>query len=181
MKTRYLLILAMAICFVSVATAQTKASGTLQCGKPDPMHVVEVGDKPGHSLTVSKLACTWSKPMDIGGSQSKEGTDTEIGEMNGNKSTGNGVHWGTTASGDKYFVRYSGSATYKDGALVSGAGTWKYTGGTGALKGITGKGTYKVMGAADGTSTAEVEGDWSLPAAKAPAAKAPAAKAPAKK
>jgi hypothetical protein len=171
MKTRFLLILAMAICFVSAATAQTKASGTLQCAKPDPMHVVEVGDKPGHSLVVSKLACTWSKPMDIGGSPSKEGASTETGEMNGNKSTGNGVHWGTTVSGDKYFVKYWGSATYKDGALVTLGGTWKYTGGTGALKGITGKGTYKGTGAADGTSTTEVEGEYSLPAAKAPAKK----------
>lgn len=179
MKTRFLLILAMAICFVSLATAQTKASGTLQCPKPDPMHAVEVGDKPGHAFTVSHLTCTWSKPMDIGGAQGKDGASTEAAEMNGNKSAGNGVHWGTVSSGDKYFVKYTSSATLKDGALVSGGGTWKYTGGTGALKGLTGGGTYKVTGAADGSSTAEIEGAWSLPAAKA--AKAPAAKAPAKK
>ena len=171
MKTRFLLTLAIVICLVSTATAQTKASGTLQCAKPDPMHMVEVGDKPGHAFVVSRLTCTWSKPMDIGGAQSKEGASTEAAEMTGNKSTGNGVHWGTVASGDKYFVRYSGSGSYKDGALVSGGGTWKYTGGTGALKGLTGKGTYKVTGAADGTSTAEIEGDWSLPAPKTKEAK----------
>jgi hypothetical protein len=176
MKIRFLLVLVMAICLVSVATAQTKASGTLQCAKPDPMHMVEVGDKPGHSFIVSKLTCTWSKPMDIGGSQSKDGVSTESAEMTGSKSAGNGVHWGTTVSGDKYFVKYWGSATYKDGALVSLSGSWKYTGGTGALKGIAGKGTYKGTGAADGSSTTEVEGEYSLPAAKAPAAKAPAKK-----
>lgn len=166
MKARFLLILAMATCFVSMATAQTKASGTLQCAKPDTAQSIEVADHPGHAFLLSKLQCTWSKPMDIGGSPSKEGVSTEIGEMNGNKSTGSGVHWGTTASGDKYFVRYQGSATYKDGAMVTIGGTWKYTGGTGALKGLTGKGTYKGTGNADGTSMAEVEGDWSLPAAK---------------
>ena len=172
MKIRFLLVLVMAICLVSTATAQTKASGTLQCAKADPVHTVEIADRPNHSFVLSKLTCTWSKPMDIGGSQSKEGVSTESDEMNGNKATSNGgVHWGTTANGDKYFVKYQGSTTYKDGAVVTLGGTWKYTGGTGALKGLQGKGTYKGTGNADGTSTAEVEGDWSLPAAKAPAKK----------
>jgi len=172
MKTRFLLVLAMAICFVSVATAQTKASGSLTCTKPDPMHMVEVGDKPGHAMVVNKSACTWSKPMDIGGMQAKEGASTEISEANGPKSNGNGVHWGTVEGGDKYFVRYASSATStKEGALEAVSGTWKYTGGTGKLKGITGKGTYKGKGNADGSASFEVEGEWSLPAA--PAAKAP--------
>lgn len=166
MKIRFLLVLVMALALASAATAQTKTSGTLQCAKPDPMHMVEIGDRPNHFFVVSKLQCTWSKPMDIGGSQSKDGASTESAEMNGSKSTGNGVHWGTTSSGDKYFVKYSGSATYKDGALVTLGGTWKYTGGTGALKGIQGKGTYKGTGAADGTSTTEVEGEYSLPKPK---------------
>ena len=37
--------------------------------------------------------------------------------------------------------------------MVADGGTWKYTGGSGTLKGITGKGTYKGKGNADGTST----------------------------
>ena len=167
MKTRFLLVLAIVIGLVSASSAQTKASGTLQCTKPDPAHSVEIADHPNHAFVLSKLQCTWSKPMDIGGSLSKEGVSTESGEMNGNKSTGAGVHWGTTASGDKYFVRYQSSAVYKDGVLVTLGGTWKYTGGTGALKGLTGKGTYKGTGNADGSSMAEVEGDYTLPAAKA--------------
>ena len=67
MKIRFLLVLAIVIGFVSAASAQTKASGTLQCAKPDPTQSIEIGDRPGHSMTVSKTACTWSKGMDIGG------------------------------------------------------------------------------------------------------------------
>ena len=172
MKTRFLLVLAMAIGFVSVASAQTKSSGTLNCTKPDPMHMIEVGDKAGHAMMVDKSTCTWSKPMDVGGMQSKDGTSTEISEANGAKSTGNGVHWGTVEGGDKYFVRYTSRATStKEGALETVSGTWKYTGGTGKLKGLKGSGTYKGKGNADGSASFDVEGEWSLPAAKAPAKK----------
>jgi hypothetical protein len=177
MKTRFLLVLAMAICFVSIATAQTKASGTLQCSKSDPMHMIEIGDRPGHSMMTSHSVCTWSKGMDVGGMAAKDGASTDIGEVTGNKSNSSGVHWGTVEGGDKYFVRFSGSATStKEGNLEAASGTWKYTGGTGKLKGITGKGTYKGKGNADGSTTWEVEGDYTLAAAKAPAAKAPAKK-----
>lgn len=172
MKVRILLVLVMAICLVSAATAQTKASGTLQCAKPDPMHMVEIGDKPGHSMMTSHSACTWSKAMDVGGAASKTGNSTDIAEMTGNKSNGSGVHWGTVEGGDKYFTRFSGSATYtKEGGLDTASGKWWYTGGTGKLKGITGKGTYKGKGNADGSATFECDGEWALPAAKAPAKK----------
>lgn len=64
-------------------------------------------------------------------------------------------------------MRFGGSATHtKEGGLDTATGTWKYTGGTGKLKGITGKGTYKGKGNADGSTTWEVEGDYSLAKAK---------------
>jgi len=49
---------------------------------------------------------------------------------------------------------------------LSTVGTWSFTGGTGKLKGLKGKGTYKGTGNADGSMTYEVEGDYELPAAK---------------
>ena len=167
MKVRFLLVIAMALALTFAAEAQTKQSGTLQCAKPDPMHAVEIGDNSNHSMVVSKYTCSWTKGMEMGGSAAKDGASTEIGEMTGSKSTGSGVHWGTTASGDKYFVRYSGKASYtKEGTPDTISGTWRYTGGTGKLKGLTGKGTYKGKGNADGSATFEVEGEYTLPAAK---------------
>jgi hypothetical protein len=32
----------------AVAPAQTKISGTVQCGKPGEQHILEVGDQPHH-------------------------------------------------------------------------------------------------------------------------------------
>ncbi len=54
-------------------------------------------------------------------------------------------------------------ALLKDGQLQSLQGEWAYVGGTGKLKGLTGKGAYKRTPAADGTVTCEVEGEYELP------------------
>jgi hypothetical protein len=153
-----------AIALAAAATAQTKTNGTLQCSKADPANMIEVGDHPGHAYVIAKTACTWSKPMDVGGTQTKDGVSVATEEMSGGKSNGSGTHWTTMASGDKIFVRFQGKSTYdKDGKMLTSKGTWSYTAGSGKLKGIKGKGTYDGKGSPDGTATYEIEGDYTLP------------------
>jgi hypothetical protein len=147
----------------TLVSSQTKISGTVQCAKPDEQHMLEVGDRPGHSLMISKGKCTWTKPMEIGGTQTKEDVGTNFDEVRGNKSQGHGYVVGTLANADKIYVRTQGSATLKDGNVDTADGTWSFTGGTGKLKGVKGKGSYKGKSAADGSATYEVEGDYELP------------------
>jgi hypothetical protein len=66
-------------------------------------------------------------------------------------------------NGDKYFTSTQGMVTLKEGISQTAEGTWSYTGGTGQLKGIKGKGTYRGKAAADGTFTVEVEDEYLLP------------------
>jgi hypothetical protein len=148
---------------VTVAGAQTKISGTIQCGKPDPQQSIDVGDRPNHSLGISKSTCTWTKPMEIGGGQTKEGFSVASTDVSVGKAQSSGYHVTTMAGGDKFNVRYHGTDTMKEGTPPSSEGTWSFTSGTGKLKGIKGKGTYKGTGAADGTMTFEVEGEYELP------------------
>jgi hypothetical protein len=150
------------VCFAAVAASgQTKISGTAQCGKSDPQHLVPVGDRPDHSLGVEQTKCTWTKPMEIEGAKSKDGVSTETTDISGDTIRAHGFHVSTMDSGDKFFVWYQGTATTKDGALVSQKGTWGFTGGSGKLKGIKGKGTYTCAPSGDGSSC-EVEGDYQL-------------------
>ena len=46
---------------------------------------------------------------------------------------------------------------------MSDGGTWSYTSGTGKLKGIKGKGTFKGTPNADGSVTYKIDGTYSLP------------------
>ncbi len=81
------------IAFATISLAQTKISGTVQCGKSDEQHALEVGDHPGHSLMISKGRCTWTKPMDIAGTQTKEDLGTNFDEVHGNKSQRARLRW----------------------------------------------------------------------------------------
>lgn len=150
------------------AGAQTKLSGTLTCNKADPSYKVEAGDRPGHVYVLEKNACTWTQPADIGGDKMKDGYSVGTTEVTGTRAIVRGTHVTTMASGDKTFVAFRDSYSIKDGKPADSKGEWGYTGGTGKLKGLRGKGTYKATENADGTITVAVEGEYELgpPAAK---------------
>jgi hypothetical protein len=145
------------------AAAQTKTSGTGKCAeKPDMQQAMEVGDRTGHSLMIAKESCTWTAPMEIAGVKSKTYTVFVTSDQSGVKSQDRGYVRIVMENGDQAFVRFQGaSMSTKEGAPQSGEGTWTYTGGTGKLKGITGKGTYKSKGSED-----QIDGEYTLPAGK---------------
>lgn len=159
---RRMFIASVLVCLAAAsAGAQTKVSGTAQCSKPDPQHVIPVGDRPDHSLGVEQTKCTWTKPLEIGGDKSKDGVDTATSDISGNTVRACGFHVSTMESGDKFFVWYQGSGTVKDGTLVAQKGNWGFTGGSGKLKGIKGKGTFDCAPSGDGVKC-EIEGEYQL-------------------
>lgn len=162
MKIRHLSLSLLGVLLAAGLGAQTKISGTEQC-KPDPSTPVAIGDKPNHAFAIGKSQCTWSKPFEMAGVQIKEGAGVAVSEITGDKSSERGYHMGTMANGDKLSVRFQGAGNSKDGKPVNGGGTWSFTDGTGKLKGIRGKGTYKGTANADGTMTYQVDGEYSLP------------------
>jgi len=176
MKARILGMACFAILLAGAAGAQTKISGTVTCAKPDVVGTQEVGDHPGHTLSLTKGTCSWSKPMEIEGAKTKDDTDAGFTEATATRMTGSGFVVGTLDSGDKMFVSVHDSTPIKDGKPGETAGTWSFSGGTGKIKGIKGKGTYKGTGSADGSITFDVEGEYSMPAPAAPKAAKPKSK-----
>lgn len=160
MRRIFLAAAAVLLC-AAAASAQTKVSGTAQCAKPDPEHVLPVGDRPNHSLALAQIKCTYTKPMEIGGDKSKDGVSTETSDISGNTAHPHGFHVMTMESGDKVFFSYQGTATSKDNALVELKGTWAMNGGSGKLKGIKGKGMVTCTPSGDGLSC-DVEGEYEL-------------------
>ncbi len=147
----------------TVAGAQTKISGTAECAKPDQQHAIEVGDRPNHSFVIFQGKCTWTKPFEIAETKSKDHSGTVFQEMTGSRASTRGSGADTMENGDKFYLRWQGSTNTKDEMVQTDDGTWSFAGGTGKLNGIKGKGTYKGKGAADGTVTYEVEGEYELP------------------
>jgi hypothetical protein len=151
------------ICLMaSVATAQTKISGTEECAKPESQQTLPVGDRADHTIGITQWKCTWTKPMEIEGVQVKESIDTDSSDTSGNAIRYRGYEISTMASGDKYYVRYQGTVTLKEGVPQSDSGTWSFFGGTGKLKGIKGKGSSKCKGVGEG-HRCEIEGEYEVP------------------
>ncbi|MCX6619376.1 MAG: hypothetical protein NTZ98_25185 [Acidobacteria bacterium] len=154
----FLVVLALA----ALAAAQTKFSGAGQCGKVEKEYKIEVGDRPGHAFTIAQGKCTYTKG-EIAGIQVKEEVWTGSGELSGNTIRVRFSSFLALTNGEKAYVRGDGTTTLKDGVPQTEEGKWTYAGGAGKLKGLKGKGTYKVKYAADGTSTFEAEGEYELP------------------
>jgi hypothetical protein len=144
------------------AQAQMKLAGKMTCAKPDPNHTAPVGDQANHSLALSAQKCTWSQGK-IGGDPLKDETDTFTSDATGNLSRDRGYGVGSVASGDKYFVRFKGTTTLDGEAPVGGQCTWAFSGGTGKLKGLTGKGKCTGTFSKDGKSSWDIRGTYATP------------------
>jgi hypothetical protein len=145
----------------TAAQAQTKFTASQLCAKPDSQLIVPVDDRPGHALGVLHFKCQWTTPIQIGSDASKDGEDVETIEISGHSQRADGRHMSTMQSGDRIFVSYWGQETMKDSELVASKGTWAFTGGTGKLKGIIGKGTYTCAPSGDSTGC-DVQGQYQL-------------------
>lgn len=163
MHLRTIVVFLVALTLSTAVWAQTKISGALQCGKADPSYTIPVGDRSDHAFAIGKTKCTWTTAPEIAGTQAKDHEYTSFADIRGPRGQVRSGAVGTMANGDKNFVTTQGTITVKEGVTQTSEGTWSYTGGTGKLKGIKGKGTYKGKVGADGTMTIEVEGEYQLP------------------
>ena len=134
--------------------------------KGDPQQVIPIGDRADHSFMITQTKCTWTKPLEVEGAKSTDGVSTFFNEITGSRVQQRGFAIASYAGGDKTHTRFQGSGILKQGVLESTQGTWTTVGGTGKLKGIKGKGTFKGKGNPDGTTGFEVEGEYERPKPK---------------
>lgn len=169
MKVKSLGLTVLLMAFAGSASAENHVSGTSKCGKPDASQSIEVGDQAGHMLLIEKVSssCTWSVPTEMAGLKSTAFAYAESVDITATKFQAHGYAVITMENGDKAYVRYQGMGSMtKEGTPAPSKGTWSYTGGTGKLKGLKGKGTFKTS-----ENEAQLEGDYSLPEASATAKK----------
>lgn len=117
-------------------------------------------------LILEKGSCVWSTPIEIAGLKSTADSGADTVDVTGAKGLARGYSVMTMENGDKAFVRWQATDTSTKEGTVTGDGIWSYTGGTGKLKGLKGKGTLKFSSAPDGTSESQIEGTYSLPETK---------------
>ena len=169
MKLRTMSMVGLALLLASAVAAQTKVAGKMQCPKPEVVGTAEAGDQTGHRLTLEKNSCTWSTPMEMVGEKSKDGAYVAFSENSPTRASTAGTYVGNMDNGDKFYLSFHW-AVVKDGKPKSWIehvkGTWVFTGGTGKLKGIRGKGTYTATEDENG-GVVNMEGEYAMPAGRA--------------
>ena len=110
----------------------------MRCGRPDTEQQLDVGDIPGHIISINQTTCTWGKPMVVEGISDTEGVSSQINEIQEGNFTSHGYFVDTMSNGDRVFLRYAATVTMADGGAQSVQGKWTYIGGTGKFKGIQG-------------------------------------------
>ncbi len=161
MRTKIILAFAVVLSLTTVAAAQTKMSGAVHCAKPDPQHMIQVGDRPNHSFAIAQEKCTWTKPAEIGGVQTKEYVSTFFSNISGDRSRNHGYAVEKLSNGE-YRVSFQGPGTLKDGVPQTYEGKWSFIGGSGKFKGIKGGGTYTCKAVGE-ESNCDIEGEYQLP------------------
>jgi hypothetical protein len=167
MKYKSLGLTVLLAAFAGSLFAQTHISATAKCGKADASQpVIEVGDQAGHMLMAMKVSCTYSKALEIAQLKATTLSIAEFLDVTGAKLQDRGYTVSMMENGDKAYARTQGTGVRKEGGAFTDEGTWTFTGGTGKLKGLKGKGTYRSAGNTDGEES-QIEGEYSLPGASA--------------
>jgi hypothetical protein len=162
---KMLLVCACFLFLVSNAVAQTKASGTMECGKADSTYEIQIPEQEGSVYSITKSKCIWTKSFTIAGLESIQNAGVDFNEAAGTSSqtTSSGVTY--YKNGDKTFHRGTGT---NDPRTMIFTGKWMFVGGTGKFRGIKGGGTSTCkMKTADvgGEYVCEVKGEYTLPGA----------------
>src|ERR1700732_87332 len=141
----------------SVGGNFVKVEGKVRCDKPDPAYSIEVPDRPGHVLMISKRKCNWTEPMVVMGAKTKDGVAVSFTEKMEGTLHVHGFEVDTLDNGEKLTWQSMGQVLAEKGPATA-KGRWSLMRGTGKFKGIKGGGTYEGKLEADDVLTLDLEG-----------------------
>jgi hypothetical protein len=134
-----------------------KVEGKVRCDKPEPEHSIEVPDRPGHALTISKRKCNWTEPMVVMGEKTKDAVAVSFTEKMEGTLHVHGFEVDTLDNGEKLTWQSMGQVLAEKGPATA-KGRWSLMRGTGKFKGIKGGGTYEGKLDADDVLMLDLEG-----------------------
>ena len=138
----------------------TPMSGRLVCDPASQEHALPVEGRPHHSYVVNQVKCTWTKPWTVRGLASVTGVGTGVVEDHGGMSLSSGTYVDTMENGDVAYYDYSFKTKIEDGKSAISGHKWELIGGTGAMKGVKGKGSCEVSVQDNGKVIYECRGKY---------------------
>ncbi len=161
---------AVCLLFVSPLIAQvveTPIKGSFHttsvCGKSSVHQTVLINDDRQHSVSLDQRLCGSKEPIEIAGLTGTEYIAYGVDDVQNGHSIDRGYVVGTMKNGDRYFLKYEGTATMNGNVPEHLEGKWTFTGGSGRLKQLGGGGTYTARPTADGGMEFVILGNYELP------------------
>ena len=148
--------------FVAHAQTTGKLAASSVCERSVLHQTASIDDPGQHSISLDQRICIWPAPIRLGNSNSRQYTSTGTDDVQFDRSDDRGYAVGTTDDGDKYFLKYEGTSTMNGAVPVHLEGTWQFTGGTGKLDGLRGRGHYIAKPDAQGGMIFSIEGEYSV-------------------
>jgi len=145
-----------------LAQTQGKLSSSSKCATSQVHQTIVVDDGRQHSISLDQRQCTWNAPVSIAGLSGAVYTSYGVDDVQGNRAHDRGYAVGVMENGDKYFLRYDGGSIMNGNVPVRLNGTWTFTGGTGRLQHLRGKGTYRAKPTATGEMEFLIEGTYTI-------------------
>lgn len=139
--------------------------GSLRCDKPSPSYSIDVPDREGHSLIIEKRNCSWTEPMVILGTKTKDGVWVTFIERMEGRLHPHSFETDKLEGGEKITMQTTGQVAADKGPTTT-KGRFNFMRGTGKFQGIKGGGTYEGNVDADDVLTLKLEGAYE-PAAMA--------------
>jgi len=145
-----------------LAQTHDSISSSSTCATSQVHQTVSINDGRQHSLSLDQRQCTWNTPVSIAGLSGAAYTSYGVDDVQGNRARDRGYAVGIMENGDKYFLRYVGGSIMNGNIPVRLNGTWTFTGGTGRLRHLQGKGTYRAQPTASGEMKFIIEGNYTI-------------------
>src|ERR1700690_609920 len=111
--------------------------GTLRCDKPSPFYSIDVPDRDGHSVIIEKRNCSWTAPLVILGTKTKDGVWVSFMERMEGRLHPHSFETDTLEGGEKITMQTTGQVAADKGPTTA-KGRFNFMRGTGKFKGIKG-------------------------------------------
>ena len=137
-------------------------SETSFCATATVHQTVLINDDRQHSMSLDQRRCTSKEPIQIGGLTGTEYVAYGVDDVQNGHSVDRGYVVGSMKNGDRYFLKYEGTATMNGNVPEHLEGKWTFTGGSGQIKELQGEGTYTARPTTDGGMEFVIQGSYEL-------------------
>ena len=155
-----MLLHALGVLLAYLNPTQKAIAGTMECAVPFFQQEIKVGDRNGHSMSLTQRNCRWTEPLEAESIASRETILSLFTDIREDQMSERGYAVTSMSNGDRLFFHFV-ALDPRDGGQQ--ANTIAFSGGNGRFEAISGTGTFSVERNPEQTIVVRIRASYSLP------------------